>query len=388
MTLGFEDDDNMKRTLSLFLALVMAFTVCACDYQKADALPEAGDAPVQADEKTEPEKTAQDTSGLPHFDKITLEFIPSRDKSTILSRTEDLPELVKAEMAKLGYDIDEVVISVGDSYEATGEAMSEGAADIGWLPGGTYARYSDNTEVILTATRNGLSNDSTNPADWNGEANKTLKNGSESIFYRALILAGPSKYGRELAEKVNAGETLTWEDLDKATWAVQNTTSSAGYIYPTMWLMSNYDGKKISDLSNVISVSTGYDTVFAYAAAELVDVIVCYADGRNDYEDVWVLSDDCTKENGMWGMGREDSIWNELNVIGVTEGIYNDTIAVSKKSQYYSPEMIYFLRKCFIDIISTDKGKEIFGVYDHTGYAEATDDDYDGARRALTLSAG
>lgn len=78
-------------------------------------------------------------------------------------------------------------------------------------------------DVILTATRNGLSNDSTNPADWNGEANATKKDGPQVTYYRSLIYATPSAYGQELAAKVNAGEKLTWEDLDKATWAVQKT---------------------------------------------------------------------------------------------------------------------------------------------------------------------
>ena len=111
-------------------------------------------------------------------------------------------------------------------------------------------------DVILTATRAGLSNDSEDPTTWNGEANKTLKNGPQVTFYRSLIYATPSAYGKELAAKVNAGEKLTWEDLDKANWAVSNTSSSAGYIYPTMWLMENYDGKKISDLSNVTRTSS------------------------------------------------------------------------------------------------------------------------------------
>ena len=138
--------------------------------------------------------------------------------------------------------------------------MSAGTIDLGWLPGGTYALYSDDTEVILTATRNGLSNDSENPADWNGEANATKKDGPQVTYYRSLIYATPSPYGKELAAKVNAGEKLTWEDLDKATWAVQKTSSSAGYIYPTLWLMENYDGKKISDLSNVVPLDSGYGT--------------------------------------------------------------------------------------------------------------------------------
>ena len=323
-----------------------------------------------------------------HFDKLTLEFVPSKDADVIIAGTANLPELVKAEMAKLGVDIDEVDITVGTNYDATGEAMSAGSIDLGWLPGGTYALYSDDTDVILTATRNGLSNDSEDPATWNGEANKTLKNGPQVTFYRALIYAAPSEYGKKLAEKVNNGEALTWEDLDGAKWAVQKTSSSAGYIYPTMWLMKNYDGKKISDLSNVIPIDSGYGTAFSYAAAESIDVLVCYADGRNDYEASWTLPTDQQDETGKQGMGRSDSIWNEMNVIGVTEGIYNDTVAISKESPFYTPEMVEKLQDCFINIINTEEGKAIFDVYSHAGYAKATDADYDGARQALTVVGG
>ena len=322
-----------------------------------------------------------------HFDKLTLEFVPSKDADVIIAGTANLPELVQAEMAKLGYDIDEVDITVGTNYDATGEAMSAGTIDLGWLPGGTYALYSDDVDVILTATRNGLSNDSTNPADWNGVENATKKDGPQVTYYRSLIYAAPTEYGKQLAAKVNAGEKLTWEELDKASWGVQKTSSSAGYIYPTMWLMENYDGKKVSDLSNVIPIDSGYGTAFSYAAAEQVDIIVCYADGRNDYEASWMLPIDEQDETGKQGLGREKPIWEEMNVIGVTDGIYNDTVAVSKESPFYTPELMAALQDCFINIISTDEGKAIFSVYSHTGYAKAVDSDYDGARAALALVA-
>ena len=259
----------MKKILALVLVLVLALSMVACGAKAPEApeAPKTTDAPEVADNNQETE------ASRPHFEKLTLEFVPSKDADVIIAGTANLPELVKAEMAKLGYDIDEVEITVGTNYDATGEAMSAGTIDIGWLPGGTYALYSDDTEVILTATRNGLSNDSTNPADWNGEANKTLKDGPQVTFYRSLIYAAPTEYGKMLAAKVNAGEKLTWEDLDGATWAVQKTSSSAGYIYPTLWLMENYD-KKISDLSNVMPLDSGYGTAFSYAAAEQVDIIV------------------------------------------------------------------------------------------------------------------
>ena len=367
----------MKKILALILAMALVLSLAACGAKEEAPATEAPAAEAPAAAETE--------AARPHFEKLTLEFVPSKDADVIIAGTANLPELVKAEMANLGYDIDEVEITVGTNYDATGEAMSAGTIDIGWLPGGTYALYSDDTEVILTATRNGLSNDSTNPADWNGEANKTLKDGPQVTFYRSLIYAAPTEYGKKLAEKVNAGEALTWEDLDGATWAVQKTSSSAGYIYPTLWLMENY-GKKISDLSNVMPLDSGYGTAFSYAAAEQVDIIVCYADGRNDYEASWNLPVDQQDETGKQGMGREDSIWNELNVIGVTEGIYNDTVAISKESQFYTPELKEALQNCFINIINTEEGKAIFDVYSHAGYAVAQDSDYDGARAALELA--
>ena len=68
--------------------------------------------------------------------------------------------------------------------------------------------------------------------------------------------------------------------------------------------MKNYDGKKISDLANVIPLDSGYGTAFSYAAAESVDIIVCYADGRNDYEESWMLASDQQDSTGKQGMGE------------------------------------------------------------------------------------
>ncbi len=318
-----------------------------------------------------------------HMDKLTLEFVPSKDADVIITGTANLPDLLKAALLEQGYEVDEIDITVGTSYEATGEAMAAGTIDIGWLPGGTYALYSDEVDVILTATRNGLSNDSTDPTTWNGDANMTTAVDEQVTFYRSLIYATPSAYGKELAAKVNAGEALTWEDLDKANWAILKTSSSAGYIYPTMWLMDNYDGKKLSDLSNVVTLS-GYGESFAQAAAEAVDIIVCYADGRRDYEAAWILPTDQADESGKAGMGRTESIWSEMNVIGVTDGIYNDTVSITKANPaVYNPEFIAAMQNALINVIGTPEGLEIFSVYSHAGYAVATDADYDGARKAL-----
>ena len=329
---------------------------------------------------------AQEEGGAKKIDTLHFQFVPSRDPGEIIEGTKDLGQLVIDEMASRGYEIGNVDITVSDSYEAAGEALSAGSIEVAWLPGGTYALYSEETDVILTATRNGLSNDSEDPADWNGQENATQKNGPQVKYYRSLIYATPSEYGKVLAEKVNNHEELTWEDLDKASWAVMNVSSSAGYIYPTIWLMEKY-GKKITDLSNVTTMD-GYMAAFQQAAAEQVDVIVCYADGRNDYEGSWNLPADKQDDTGHQGLGRVDggSIWDELNVIGVTEGIYNDTVAITKANpDIYNDEFKTALQDSLIAISETEKGKEIFAVYSHTGYAKATDAEYDGARTALEV---
>ncbi len=344
----------MKRTLSLVLAILLVANV---SFAMADTI---------------------------KMEKLTLEFVPSKDADVIITGTKNLPELLQAEMLNQGYDIGEVDITVGTSYEATGEAMAAGSVDLGWLPGGTYALFSDEVDVILTATRAGLSNDSTDPTTWNGEANKTVPTEDQVTFYRSLIFATPSEYGKELAAKVNAGETLTWEDLDKANWAVMRTSSSAGYIYPTLWLMDNYEGKKLIDLSTVVTLS-GYGEAFAQAAAEAVDITVCYADGRRDYEDAWMLPTTEADATGKAGMGRDVNIWDEMNVIGVTEGIYNDTVSITKANpEVYNPEFIAAIQNALINIIATEEGQAIFSVYSHSGYALATDADYEGARKALS----
>lgn len=317
------------------------------------------------------------------IDSLNLQFVPSRPAEEIITTTDGLGDLLIKELANHGYDVGSVDISVSSSFEAAGEALSAGSVDLAWLPSGTYILYSDETDVILTATRAGLSNDSENPADWNGLENKTERSGSQVAYYKALIYAGPSPKGQELAAKVNAGEALTWEDLDSATWCISsNPSSNAGYSFPTMWLMENYDGKKLTDLSHTIQ--DNYAGAFQKLAAEQVDITVCYADGRTDYEEDWETPTTETTSKGA-GWGRPASIWEEVNVIGVTSNIYNDTIAITKaKPEVYNPEFIKAFQDSMTAISATPEGKDIIAIYTHEGYLPATDADYDGMRAALS----
>ncbi|WNS44008.1 PhnD/SsuA/transferrin family substrate-binding protein [Paenibacillus sp. MMS20-IR301] len=310
-------------------------------------------------------------AGATEIKELKISFVPSKDPDQIITATDPLKELLKTQLATEGYNVDTVSIDVGTTYEAVGEALTAGTTDIGLIPGGTYALYDDGAEVILTATRAGLSNDSDNPKDWN-DNKPTEPTADQATYYRSLLIAGPTEKGQELAAKVNGGESLTWDDLNSANWAIMSTTSSAGYIYPTLWLQANYS-KSLTDLAHVVT-SDSYGSSFARLANGQADVIVAYADARRDYVDKWTAE-----------LGRTASVWDETNVIGVTQGIYNDTISVSKQSPLMDDAFKAALKEAFIAIAQTPEGKEVISVYSHEGYKEATSADYDNERKAQEL---
>ena len=120
--------------------------------------------------------------------------------------------------------------------------------------------------MLLTALRYAINKDSENPADWNdGTIEENTKD--MSTYYRCIILAGPSEKGQELQAKVNAGEELTWDDLNSATWSVLSPTSASGYIYPCLWLQDHY-GKGISDLEHVVQSDSHTTSVARLAAGQ------------------------------------------------------------------------------------------------------------------------
>ena len=306
------------------------------------------------------------------IDTLKIAFVPSRDPEEIITTTEPLKQLLIDELAKEGFNVKNVEITVGTSYEAVGEGMAAGTIDVGLIPGGTYVLFEDDVDVILTSTRQGLSKDSENPADWNdGQPTELVED--QVSYYKGLIIAGPSEKGQELADKVNNGEELTWEDLDSAKWSVMSSSSSSGYIYPSIWLGSKFDGKQISDLSNVVQADS-YPSSIARLASEQVDVVVGFADLRRDNEEAWTAD-----------MGREASIWEETNVIGVTPNVYNDTVSVSKTSETMTDELKTALQNAFINIAETEEGKEVIAIYSHEGYKPAKAEDYETEREAQKI---
>ena len=167
----------MKKSLALLLALVMLIGVLAgcsantdtttTDSTTAAETAEPADTSAETDTTAaaETEETAEPAAKT--IETLKVAFVPSREPQEIITATEPLKQLLKDELAKEGYDVGEVEITVGTTYEAVGEGLEAGTIDVGLIPGGTYVLYDDGAEVILTATRDGLSKDSDNAKDWN-----------------------------------------------------------------------------------------------------------------------------------------------------------------------------------------------------------------------------
>lgn len=297
------------------------------------------------------------------IDTLSVSFVPSAPADEILTAAEPLEGMLKEELANSGYTVDNVEITVGTTYEAVGEALASGTTDIALIPGGTYVMYEeDGAEIALTATRDALNVDSENPQDWNVEPNHYV-DGESATFYRSLIVAGPSEYGQTLSDKVANGEELSYEDLEKATWCVQSPSSSAGYLYPSLWLNDNY-GESISALPDQVEIK-GYGEAVSRLSAEQCDIAPMYADARDDNGASW---------------SRDENLWDATNVIGVTDPIMNDTISVSKESDVYSDEFLTAVQDAFINIASTEEGLATVKPYSHTGYVVGNSDDYEAER--------
>lgn len=351
----------IKRFALATLAGAMLLTGAACSNQQ----PQASSAAAS-------QAGSQAASGsLKTVDKLSVYFVPSKDPQQIVTATAPLKSLLQKELVNEGYDVKDVEITVGTTYEAVGEALSSGTADVGMIPGGTYVLYDDGADVILTATRAGLSKDSDSPKDWN-DGKATEATDKQVTYYRSLLIAGPTEKGKALVKKVNDGQKLTFEDLSNVNWSIMSSSSSAGYIYPALWLNKNFN-KTLTDLPHLVQ-SDSYGSSFARLASGQVDVVLAYADARRDYEKKWTTD-----------YGRKASIWEETGVIGVTDPIYNDTISVSKNSKIMDDSMKKALQTAFINIAKTDEGKKVIAIYSHEGYQVAKSSDYDNERKAQEI---
>ncbi len=331
--------------------------------------------------------------------KLVVSFVPSKDADVIMKAANGDPEkgyrslsqIIIDGLKKRGFEYDTVEITVGQSYASVGEGMEAGTIDIGLIPASTYILYSDSVDLLVEALRYGVAGEDGNVIDpkdgiapWN--AGKTQDAKGMATGYASLIYVNiETEKGKDLYEKAVAG-TLTWNDVNSAKWYVCSSTSSAGYVYPSLWLNDNF-GKEVGrqiTLADLANCTDGgqYAAMMEQLLTEQCDVTVGYADVRKDaastqnFEKVYPQ---------LAAEGK--TVWDIVKVIAVSDYIMNDTVSVAKQSKdpQMTPELFKALQEVFIELGNTEEGRAAVQPYSHMGYQVGKDSDYDSTRAAQEL---
>lgn len=257
---------------------------------------------------------------------LNVQFVPSSQASTLEAKAKPLESLLKKE---LGIP---VKVTVSTSNNALVEAMSSHQVDVGFLPPDAYvlAHKRKIADVLLQAERYGYDEPS-------GKMNKTLMD-----KYRAMIVV---KKGSKIK---------SWKDLKGKKIAVQESSSTSGYLYPVAELYKK--GLNVVKDSTLTQVQ-GHDQAVLAVYNGDVDAAFVFADARN------IAAKDTPQ------------VMKDVVPIYFTKWIPNDTISVrSDMSQAYRTK----LKKAFKNLMKTEKGKKIMSsIYSHMGYKDSKDSNFD-----------
>jgi phosphonate transport system substrate-binding protein len=257
--------------------------------------------------------------------ELTVQFVPSSNAETLEAKAKPLEELLKNE---LGIP---VKVSVSTNYNTIIEAMASKQVDVGFLPPTAYVLAKDKgaAEVILQAQRKGINDD--------GSQTDELVD-----FYKSIFIV-----------KKDSGIS-TVADLKGKKIAVQDVTSSAGYVWPVGKLMEN----NIQVPGDVQTQTVkGHDQAVIALLNGDVDAAVTFQDARN------IVKADYP------------TVFEDTKVIEFTENIPNDTISVRSDM---SKEWQKKLQDAFIAIGKSDEGHQIISdIYSHEGYVVSDDSKFD-----------
>lgn len=280
-------------------------------------------------------------------------------------------------LADQGWAVDTVTLEVAASETASGKALDDGTADVIILPANRYFTYMDDTTLLMTATMNGISVDSTVAADWNGSVDPVRYTNEDRPYNRTLICATNSETGKKIAEKARDG-VLTAEDLAAAHWMIPKLRDASDFIYPDLWL-KDYE-LTMDALENVLTID-GYGALFAEAGGEQADVVVIAADQRIEYSLAWQLGREEIDYTGKFGLGHEDSIFNDIQVIGVTEPIWGDVMVISDAQEpYCEPGFQKAVIAAMEAMESDSNARAIWKCCGYTGFTPSADSNYDNIR--------
>ncbi|HEY4399919.1 MAG TPA: phosphate/phosphite/phosphonate ABC transporter substrate-binding protein [Lactobacillaceae bacterium] len=259
--------------------------------------------------------------------ELNVQFVPSSNAGTILATAKPLEGLLSKELGV------PVHVSVSTDYNTVIEAMGSKKVDMGFLPPDGYvtAHKQYGAKVILQSTRLGLKDDNT------GDSTTSLVDNYKSIV---------------VVKKDSPIKSI--EDLKGKKIAVQDATSSAGYIFPVAEL--NDKGVNVVKDSTLVTVK-GHDQGVLSVLNGDTDAAFVFDDARN------VVKAD------------QPNVFKDTRVLYYTKGIPNDTISLRSGVSAKDSETI---KKAMIAVSKTAKGKDILNkVYSWAGVVSSKDSNFD-----------
>ncbi|MDT6979634.1 phosphate/phosphite/phosphonate ABC transporter substrate-binding protein [Levilactobacillus zymae] len=263
--------------------------------------------------------------------QLTVQFVPSTNAGTIEAKAKPLAGLLQKQ---LGIP---VKVNVSTDGNTIVEALGAKRIDVGFLPPAAYilAHKEYHSKVILQAQRYGLK-------EPNDQFTHQLVD-----FFRAQILVRKDSGIKSI------------QDLKGKKIAVQDTISTAGWIYPAVELMEhginvNKDGIKTIQVK-------GHDQGVLSVYNKDTDAAFVFQGARN------IVKKD------------EKDIMQKVVPIYTTKGkIPNDTITVRGDM---SAKWQKKIATAFKTIAKSKEGHAIIStMYTHEGYADSKDSNFDGAR--------
>lgn len=290
--------------------------------------------------------------------------------AALMAAARTLPDALKAALADQSVEVGAVEVTVGASPAATAQALREGGVDLAVLPGEAFVKVGEAAVPLLTAQERTALPGSADAADWLGV--ETGWSDELSGGVRMLILAGPSDYGRQLAARAASGNSLTWDELNRAVWLIDPKAEGMASV----WLADNYEGNTLSDLDKAsrggVADDGGRSVLSALAKAE-ADVAVIPADARIDLAGIW-------REE----LKRPKGIFEETAVVGVTEKYYQTVLAARPGNALLTGEQ--FCSALAAAMTETCSGQDgIAAALGGVLSAPLTGGDLDGMRRLATL---
>ena len=272
--------------------------------------------------------------------ELTVQFVPTNTETADATTAE-----FSAYMTELmGVP---VKMTVATSYNAIVEAMESGTVDVGIMPPATYAQAREMgvAKAILSTTLNDY------------DENEQLMPGVPVGSFKAEVL-------------VRADSGITgYEGLAGKTIAYLGASSASGYIYPVAEMkMAGID----TDSCTWVNITSIPSAILAVINGQ-VDACFVFEGAR------FVFSSAVLDENG-----NPYDLYSLLSVAKLSDGdIPNDAIAVNTRLSDNDAQSV---KEAFLKMASDEKGLEIMGAWNHSGYIEANEADYDTIAQYIELA--